>query len=576
MRAETDVLVVGGGTGGVAAAIAATRNGWNTILLEETDWLGGQLTSQGVSAPDAHPYIETVLTDSFRAFRGLVRDYYRLGFRLSPAAQSAEYLNPGNGWVSWLCYEPKVGVEAINQLLKPAIDSGKLTVLYNAVVTSVTMSGADVKEVRVVQRDGTTSRELAIKPRYVVEAGELGDFLVMAHIPFSIGLDSQKDTGEPDAYQGDADPDHVQSFTFCFAIEKRPTGEKHTIPRPPDYEKYRDKQPFDLEGFPMFTSVPDGKLPFWTYRRLIDASNFNDPRYPNDIAMINWPGNDYYGADIVNIPAESRPAVLQDAKNLALSFLYWLQTECPREDGGKGYPEFKLRYDVMGTTDGLSKYPYIREGRRIKALKTVYENDLVTTANPHARAKLQDDTAGVGWYMVDIHKCVGGKKPAEVTGGIPTKPFQIPLGCLIPKGGGNVLAGAKNLGVTHVTNGSYRLHPVEWNTGESAGTLASFCLENKVSPADVWKDKTLTRRYQRVLLSQGIPIFWFADLPPGHPLFEKAQLLAVEKGWIPDQEDINFVPDKKLTDADRSELKKLGVEVPAAAVTRGDVARSYK
>jgi hypothetical protein len=571
-----DVLVVGGGTGGCAAALAATRNARTVVMLEETDWPGGQLTSQGVSAPDAHPYIETVCTSSFRAFRDHVRNYYRLGFRMSPEGREQKNLNPGMGWVSHLCHEPRAGVAALRQLLQPAIDSGKLGILYRARPIRVAAERGTVTEVKVQiepMDEGGNSRTLTIRPRYVVEAGELGDFLKMAGIPFRVGTESREETGEADAPTGPSDPARVQSFTYPFAIEFRP-GENHVIPRPAGYERYRDEQPFSLQGYKVFQTNSRGQAPFWTYRRLVSAALFNDPRLPNDIAMINWPGNDYHGADIVNLSPEKRKPVLEEAKQLSLSFLYWLQTECPRDEGGKGYPEFRLRHDVMDTTDGLSKFPYIREGRRIRALKTIVESDISQSSNPLARARLQDDSVGVGLYGIDIHKCAGPGNKADTGRWVNATPFQIPLGALIPEIGGNVIAGAKNLGVTHVTNGAYRLHPIEWNTGESAGTLAAFCIEREVKPGDVWKDRKLLREFQQLLVGQGIPLFWFNDLTEHNPLFVGAQMLAVEAGWVPDEGKLEFGPEKQLTDAEREHLQNLGVET-SGSLTRGDLAKKY-
>src|SRR3954454_6511852 len=82
---ECDLLVAGGGMGGCAAALAACRAGRTVILTEETDWLGGQMTSQGVSALDEHRSIETFGgTRSYFELRRLIRDEYREGTRLSP------------------------------------------------------------------------------------------------------------------------------------------------------------------------------------------------------------------------------------------------------------------------------------------------------------------------------------------------------------------------------------------------------------------------------------------------------------------------------------------------------------
>ncbi|PKO16002.1 hypothetical protein CVU37_11645 [candidate division BRC1 bacterium HGW-BRC1-1] len=575
---EVDVLIVGGGTGSVPAALAATRNGRSVVILEETPWIGGQLTSQGLSCPDEHGQIETVSTSSYSAYRRLVRDYYTLGYRLSEAGRDQKFFNPGDAWVSRLAHEPRAALAAINQLLRPATDAGTLRVYTNTVVTRVTASAGVVSEVtaeRVIATDPLTKELLVIRPRYVIEATLLGDFLEMAGVPFSVGLESQAQTGEPHAYPGEPDPRGVQGFTQCFAVEFRP-GESHVIAKPAMYESFLKQKRYSLNGFPFF-SVPGAKNPpFWTYRRMISTALFDDARLPNDVVVMNWGSNDYHDRDLIGATPAERLEILDEAKQLSLGFLYWLQTECPRDEGGKGYPELMLRPDVMGTTDGVAMMPYIRESRRIKARTTVVEQDLHNTS-PLVRARLFDDSVGIGeYYVIDLHQIVGEPRPLTVRpkGAFTAKPFQIPLGALIPAGGGNVLAGQKNLGVTHVANGAYRMHPTEWNTGEAAGTLAAFCLENSVTPTEVHQSKPLTRQLQKRLVKQGVPIFWYADLNPATPEFAGAQMLAMEQGPI-NPKSISFSAGAKLTPADRNLLGPQAKDLPTTA-TRRDAAKKFE
>ena len=224
--------------------------------------------------------------------------------------------------------------------------------------------------------------------------------------------------------------------------------------------------------------------------------------------MFNWPGNDYREASIVDRPAHEVAASLQDAKRASLGFLHWVQTEAPAEGDRLGAPELKLRPDIMGSSDGLAKFPYIRECRRIKALRTVVEQDVSAHFQPGPSAAHFGDSIGVGWYPIDIHRA----GPEDVGISCRTRPFQIPLGALIPVRVRNLIAAAKNIGTTHITNGCYRLHPIEWNVGEAAGALAAFCLSQRKSAAEVYRDSSLRSSFQESLMDEGVPLSWEAYL----------------------------------------------------------------
>jgi hypothetical protein len=495
---DCDVLVIGGSFGGCAAALGA--QGRDVWIVEDSDWIGGQVTSQGVSALDEHAHIETF---------GGTRHYAR--FRAEVRARSGGVANPGGGWVSRLCFLPRTGLAVLESMLA----DGPRILRGARVVDAVTATDAATGSVRVVS---VTVRDRAgalrdFRPRFVLDATDAGDLLPLVGAPFRQGAESRAETGEAHASEV-ADPRRQQSFTWCFAVEYR-AGEDHTIERPAGYERFREEQPYTLSlPYPDgtrrrygFFEKGEGFGPFWTYRRI-----GRDP----EIALINWPGNDYRGTPLL-------AADHDEARRLSLGFLYWLQTECPRDDGGFGYRELALRPDVMGTPDGLAMRPYVREGRRLRALGTVVEQDLVT---PTARARAMPDSVGLGWYPIDVHSCAGER---EERGGlaIPTRPFQIPLAAMIAQAPENLIAAGKCFGATHVTNGAYRLHPTEWNIGESAGHLARFCLERGVTARAVLEQLPLRRAFQVELLEAGIPLFWFTDLDPDDPLWVAAQALAV-------------------------------------------------
>ncbi len=236
---RTDILVAGGGLGGVAAAIAAARSGRTVILTEETDWLGGQLTSQAVP-PDEHPWIEQRGgTTTYRLLRRRIRDYYRRAYPLSDRASSIDALNPGEGGVSALCHEPRVAVAAIDELLAPYRANGTLTVLTRHAPVDVRTDGDRITGVGL--RDTGTGELVDIAADYVIDATELGDLLDLGGVEHVIGAESIAETGEPHALDGAADPLDQQAISWCFAIDHLP-GQDHTIDKPAEYGFWRGYQ----------------------------------------------------------------------------------------------------------------------------------------------------------------------------------------------------------------------------------------------------------------------------------------------------------------------------------------------
>ena len=172
------------------------------------------------------------------------------------------------------------------------------------------------------------------------------------------------------------------------------------------------------------------------------------------------------GGNLIGAGPEEQQKHIKSAKQLSLSLLYWLQTEAPGPDKSYGWSGLRLRKDVLGTEDGLANYPYIRESRRIKALFTVLEEHvgkdnraLVAGKSNMQKAAHFYDSIGTGYYHIDLHPTCGGNNYIDFD----SLPFQIPLGALIPEKTENLIPACKNIGTTHITNGCYRLHPVEWN-----------------------------------------------------------------------------------------------------------------
>src|SRR5580765_8862470 len=146
---EAEVIVVGGGLGGCATALAAARYGLRVIMTEETDWIGGQLTAQAVP-PDENPWIETFgATRSYFELRRRIRDYYYRNYPLTAEARTRLHLNPGNGWVSGLCIEPRVALAVLHEMLAPYVSGRQILILERHKVQAAQTNGDRIKSVQV-------------------------------------------------------------------------------------------------------------------------------------------------------------------------------------------------------------------------------------------------------------------------------------------------------------------------------------------------------------------------------------------------------------------------------------------
>ncbi len=526
---KADVIIIGGGMGGCAAALACCRNGLSVIMTEETDWIGGQLSQQGVP-PDEHQWIETHgAPRSYREFRDRIRDYYRRNYPLTDDARARQNLNPGDGAVSRLCHEPKAALAVLNDMLSPYLSSGKLRLLTDYKATRANAINDRVLDVEV--QNLRTGDRIVLTGDTFVDATECGDLLPLTGTEYITGTESRHDTGELHAPEK-ADPMNNQAFTMCFAMDYQPG--KDNVQDPPEeyafwrnyvpdmtppwsgrlldlsYSDPRTLQPKEL-GFDPTGKELNGVLNLWNYRRIINRKNFLNGTYDGDITIVNWPQNDFFPGNLIDVPEEEFQQTVDKAKQLSHSLFYWLQTEAPRPDGRTGWQGLRLRGDIMGTEDGMAKYPYVRESRRIKAVFTVLEEHVGAenrkmVAGEEAGSKAAEffDSVGVGYYHIDLHPSSRGNNYID----FPSLPFQIPLGALIPQRMNNLLPANKNIGTTHITNGCYRLHPVEWSIGEAVGQLIAFSQKAKVSFKAVRERHELLSDFQQMLQNQGVETEW--------------------------------------------------------------------
>ncbi|MGO2721625.1 MAG: FAD-dependent oxidoreductase, partial [Brachybacterium tyrofermentans] len=229
-----DLVVIGGGLGGVAAALTAARLGHRVILTEVDPWLGGQLTVQGVP-PDESAWVESHPNSaSYAEFREAVREHYRQNFPLTQSARADLHLNPGKGFVSRLCHEPRVGALVLEQMLSPLLSSGQITWLREHEPVAVERDGDRIRS--VVVHDLRTGAETILSAPLIVDATELGDLLELGGVDHVIGAEARSEHGELHAPER-ADPLDQQAITWCCALEWAP-GNQDQVPRPELYERY--------------------------------------------------------------------------------------------------------------------------------------------------------------------------------------------------------------------------------------------------------------------------------------------------------------------------------------------------
>jgi hypothetical protein len=338
---HAEILIVGGGTGGVAAALAACSAGRGVIMTEESDWIGGQLTSQA-TPPDEHGWIEKFgCTRSYREMRNAVRDYYRKNYPLTDAARADEFLNPGNGWVSPLCAEPKVFLAVLNEMLAEFVVKGNLQILLRTVPISAETMRDFVMSVTLEDLD--SGKKSVVTAKYFIDATELGDLLPLTGTEFVTGAESQSETGEPHAKEK-AEPANSQGFSICFAMSHH-EGEDHTIERPANYDFWHDFVPrldppwsgrlLSLTGIIPRTLLDvtynfkpnrEPNIAFaglWTYRRVLHMENFTPGAFDSDVTLVNYPQIDYMLGDLCN--SKSRNEMIEEANQQSLSMFYYLQ-----------------------------------------------------------------------------------------------------------------------------------------------------------------------------------------------------------------------------------------------------------
>ena len=564
---ECSVIVVGGSLGGVAAASHAMQSGAKTCLIELSPWLGGQISSQGVSALDESLAMRAKqnFSSSWSNFKQLIKQQ---PVDISAGANTFLQVKDINScWVGTLCFPPKAGAAAAEKLLQssskkaPGSRWGTEIAFKGAEFDSTGKRITAIYAVRRIPRDrnyvpkGRLSQELTSwyswnsdrifekvpirlvappnKRAIVIDATDTGELVGWAGIPYRLGSESRVTTGEIHASPKD-NPECTQAFTFPFVLAIQDDGgssRKQLASIQPGISLAEHRREYSLEGFPMFAGRS-----FFNYRRLVSLTR-NNPFVATpsvgDMTLVNWNrGNDWRWMNpplilTEKLLAESRQRqnwmggislnTLKDAENHALLFSQWLM----ETQAKKSFPLAHLSGadSPMGTVSGLSMMPYIREGRRILGRIAYGQNQFMMR-----EADLRTDVSGgrnfsktavaLTHYDIDLHGCRDRNwKPSNEATSAPAREFVIrptfiPLESLIPQQIDNLLIGGKSIAVTHIVNSVTRIHYSEWGIGAAAGATAGWLqTQPNVTPAEIVPQK-LMPRLQQNLKKQGLRLSW--------------------------------------------------------------------
>ena len=473
---SVDVLVVGGGASGTAAGVQAARMGVRTMIVEETPWLGGMLTSAGVSAIDGNYRLRGGV---FGEFTDALAEHY------------GGYDSLRTGWVSNVLFEPKVGERILEEM---AAAEKKLTVRKGLRFCSAVKIDKGW-EVRFESAGGAGK---TVRCKVLVDGTELGDVAKACGVAYHIGFDPRSYTGEAMALE--EGNDIVQDMTMVMTIKDYGPDADMTIPRPEGYDEsiYVNccENPLNRED------ISKGQ-PLWSPEMMLSYGLL-----PGGEMMINWPveANDFY-ANIIEMSREKRDSVIAVAKQRTLGFLYFLQT-------GLGMKNLGLA-DEYPSEDGLALFPYYRESRRIEG------EHMFTLDEARERYSTNAYRTGVavGDYPVDHHHHAHpdwASLPKMIFAPIPS--FTLSMGSLVPLKVEDLIVAEKSVNVTNLINGSTRLQPVVMEIGQCAGIIAALAVRRgcAVRSVDV-------RSVQRELLAAGAYLQPWLDLKPGESGFEAIQ-----------------------------------------------------
>ncbi|MFZ3301584.1 MAG: FAD-dependent oxidoreductase [Microgenomates group bacterium] len=498
-----DVIVVGAGTGGVSAAIQAARLGSNVLLVEKTDWIGGQMTSYGVSTMDGGDPVWTA--GIYKEFIDKVKAYYS-------ARNKSVYTS---GWdYNAIHFEPSVGHSILKQMVS---SESKINLMTNANLTNLIKEGSLIKGVVV------NGQEYLAK--VVIDATEYGDVLRLSGAEYRAG-NSVSNALNPSAC--------IQDITYPAIIKKYPNGVPADLimtQAPPGYSSIKAMYASNLSA--------TNWVRFIGYRGLPDSSNptsYDGKNSPQNISKtaLNW-FNDY-PADVRYLTdLEYRKSINCEAKLRTLQLVYFIQKDLGMKTwsiaNDEGYDtQFNISNSCPNIPQEFKKFeylmpqgPYVRESLRAIGMETLVAK-MVDNRSPLSGSS---NSIAVGTYVMDLHRCNtdANLEPSLEKKSDDTRrsgPFTVPFGTLIPQTVDGLVLAEKNISVSRLANGAIRLQPITMLTGQAAGVLANIASSKNIQPRNVD-----VREVQDKLIVNGNSMLYPYSDAIGHKYFNSIQKISV-------------------------------------------------
>ncbi|MFA6287624.1 MAG: FAD-dependent oxidoreductase [Opitutaceae bacterium] len=528
-----DIVVAGAGTGGWAAAVQAARLGTRVLLLEESDWIGGQMSAAAVTTMD-----EEGCWDKFPVReRGIYREFHESVvnhyYTLNKDPFRAYYAWPRQAEGG---YEPRVSRAILNAFIGAARrrPGAALDLALRTKVVEVRKSGDTVTGV-VIEHEGSRK---TIACKILVEATEYGDVLPLAGARYRVG------TVTSDHLDLNA---LVQSHTWTAVIREYPDGVPGHLRMkepPPGYNPARHKGS-QLAGPVVWGSAGKNVKGPRSWRVLIAWRGMADTASPatgslseerHTRAGLNGGRQDYpvTVADIED-PAVRR-AGQRDGIYRTLSEIYYFQHDLGlpwglAEDEGydteyqrRQIASLDLRPDLAALAVHMPQWPYVREARRMIGVYTLRASDLGRFEN----ATLFPTAVAMGDYFMDLdHGATSHAVEADLDSGNPPRgggPFQVPFEVFIPERVDGLVAAEKNISQSRLVNGATRLQPVTMLDGQAAGTIAALSIHQGIQPRRL---NPVAVQAEQLKSGANLIQRWYRDVPWGTPLWRATQLLSL-------------------------------------------------